>query len=187
MLTRRTPIPPDDKPPPLAKRTPVDEYDRCSECGTEEGQPCFDSNDKPLASVCVGRTLSSSGALDREARNRYKRKKARTGESNADPSVSTTRKKPVSQKTRPCKGCSVEVPLPRLWCHRRICRAAATKEYRHRIQKVEPTMLTCVHCGSTYEAVGGAKHATLPHCRAPACRVEYRRSLNARRKGRKRG
>jgi hypothetical protein len=185
MLTRRTPIPPDDKPPPLAKRTPVDEYDRCSECGTEEGQPCFDSNDKPLASVCVGRTLSSSGALDREARNRYKRKKARTGESNADPSVSTTRKKPVSQKTRPCKGCSVEVPLPRVWCHRRICRAAAAKEYREIRSTIGVTIykMVCNNCHRAYETTSAsASWSTDPHCLHPQCRAAYRQKRNARRK-----
>jgi hypothetical protein len=182
-LTRRTPLPPDDKPPPLAKRTPVDEYDRCRECGTAEGQPCYDSNDKPMTSVCQGRTLSSSGALDREARNRYKKKKARTRES--DTGLTTpTRAKPVAQKTNPCKGCSNEIASPRVWCLRRICRAAAAKEYRQTAPKTEPTVLTCVHCGSTYEAVGGAKHATLPHCRAPACRVELKRARNARRRQR---
>ena len=79
MMDRRTFTPPDDKPPILTKRTPVDEYDRCRECGTAEGQPCYDSHDKPLASVCVGRTLSSRGSLDRETRKKYKQKKARTG------------------------------------------------------------------------------------------------------------
>jgi hypothetical protein len=183
MLTRRTPLPPADKPPTLAKRTPVAEYDRCGECGTAEGQPCYDSNDKPMASVCVGRTLSSRGALDREARNRYKRKKARTRESDTG-LASSTRKTPVAQKTNPCKGCSVEVPSPRVWCLRRICRAAVAKEYRQTAPKTEPTILTCAHCGSTYESLGGAKHATLPHCRAPACRIEYKRALNARRRQR---
>jgi hypothetical protein len=182
-LNRRTPIPPDDKPPTLAKRTPVDEYDRCSECGTEEGQPCYDSRDKPMASVCQGRTLSSSGALDREARNRYKKKKARARESSTG-LTTPTRARPVAKKTNPCKGCSNEIPSPRVWCLRRICRAAAAREYRQTQPKTEPTMLTCVHCGAAYEAVGGAKSAKLPHCRAPACRVEYRRSLNARRRQR---
>lgn len=185
MMDRRTFTPPDDKPPIFTKRTPVDEYDRCRECGTAEGQPCYDSHDKPLASVCVGRTLSSSGALNREERNRYKKKKARTRESDADLFVSPTQAKPVAQKTHPCKGCSVEVPVPRVWCHRRICRAAAAKEYREIRSTIGVKIYTmvCNNCHRAYETTSAsASWSTDPHCLHSQCRAAYRQRRNARRK-----
>lgn len=161
-LTRRTAVPPDDVTPTPAKRTPVTAYARCLDCGTDEGQPCYDSQDRPLASVCQGRTLSSRGSLDRETRKKYKQRK-----SNKAPNQ--------------CGACGVDVAKPRKWCWRSPCQAVALKACR-KVRREEPTFYQCSNCGNAYEALGGAITAQIRHCRAPACRVEHKRQVNARRR-----
>lgn len=160
-LTRRTFTPPDDNPPAIAKRTPALAYARCLDCGTDEGQPCYDSQDRPMASVCQGRTLSSRGSLDRETRKKYK----------------TKSNKPPNQ----CGACGVDVAASRLWCWRKACQAVALKSCR-KVRREEPTFYACSNCGDRYEAVGGAITALIRHCRAPACRIERKRQVNARRR-----
>lgn len=173
MMDRRTFTPPDDKPPPLAKRTPVDEYDRCRECGTDEGQPCYDSQDRPMASVCQGRTLSSRGSLDRETRKKYKQKKARTGKT-----------KPPNQ----CGACGVDVVKPRLWCWRKACQDVALAKWRATAApKAMPVYrMKCNHCRCTYETTSAtASRSTDPHCFQPACRNVYRANISRRSKKKK--
>lgn len=41
-------------------RTPDSDYDHCEECGTDAGEPCYDSQDRPCA-PCLGRVLASKG------------------------------------------------------------------------------------------------------------------------------
>jgi hypothetical protein len=67
-LTRRTFTPKDVALPKPAPLTSCTDYGKCMECGTEEGAPCFDVNDKPLKRICDGRTLSSKVQQRREAR-----------------------------------------------------------------------------------------------------------------------
>ena len=166
-LSRRTFTPPDDRPPPLAKRTPVAEYGRCLDCGTDEGRPCYDSQDRPLASVCEGRTLSSRGSLDRETRKKYKNAKR-------------IRLRPTKPPNA-CTACGVDVAAPRKWCWRSPCQAVALKACR-KVRREEPTFYECSNCGDRYEAVGGAITAHIRHCNAPACRDEHKRQVNARRR-----
>lgn len=178
-LSRRTFTPPDDVPPILAKRTPALAYDRCLDCGTDEGQPCYDSNDRPLASVCQGRTLSSRGSLDRETRKKYKQKKARAGQSNTGPAL--PRKEPIAARLNPCNACGIGVEAPRKWCWRSACQAVALKRCR-KVSRPPPVIYECTNCGNAYEALGGAITAQIRHCRAPACRIEHKRKVNARRR-----
>ena len=166
-LTRRTAVPPDDNPPPIARRTPFTAYARCLDCGTDEGQPCYDSQDRPLASVCEGRTLSSRGSLDREIRNKHRQKKARTGKSDAGPAL--PRKEPVAARLNACNACQ-DVELAK-------CRATAA------VPKTLPVYkMTCNNCQCTYEtrnhAVASSKD---PHCMKKECREAYRENIDRRR------
>ena len=55
-------------------RTPSSAYAHCADCGTSAGESCYDSRDRPC-SPCAGRVLASTGALDRQARKAYKKRK----------------------------------------------------------------------------------------------------------------
>ena len=164
ILTRRTAVPPDDVTPPLAKRTPVTAYARCLDCGTEEGQPCYDSSDRPMASVCESRTLAGRGSLDRETRKKYKQKK-----SNKAPNQ--------------CGACGVDVAKPRLWCWRKACQDVALAKWRATAApKAMPVYrMKCNNCRCTYETTSAtASRSTDPHCLKADCRDAYRKKINQR-------
>ena len=166
ILTRRTAVPPDDNPPALAKRTPALAYARCLDCGTEEGQPCYDSSDRPLASVCQGRTLSSRGSLDRETRNKYKKK------------VSASLKPPNQ-----CGSCGLNVNAPRKWCWRKVCQDFALARWRAMAppNKTPTHKMTCNNCRCTYETRNAAvANSKDPHCMKPECRKAYRQKIGQR-------
>lgn len=163
-LTRRTAVPPDDRPPTLAKRTPVTAYARCLDCGTDEGQPCYDSQDRPLASVCESRTLAGRGSLDRETRKKYKKKKS-------------------TKAPNQCGACGIDVAKPRLWCWRKACQDVALAKWRATAApKAMPVYrLKCNNCRCTYETTSAtASRSTDPHCLKADCRDVYRKKINQR-------
>ena len=168
-LTRRTAVPPDDNPPAPAKRTPVTSYARCLDCGTDEGQPCYDSQDRPMASVCQGRTLSSRGSLDRETRKKYKQKKS-------------------TKAPNQCGACGIDVAKPRLWCWRKACQDVALAKWRATAApKAMPVYkMRCNNCRCTYETTSAtASRSTDPHCFKPECRNVYRANISRRSKKKK--
>jgi hypothetical protein len=66
MILRHSAKPKPDPIPTPTPRTPSSAYARCDDCGTGQGEPCYDSHDRPCA-PCHGRVLASTGAERREA------------------------------------------------------------------------------------------------------------------------
>ena len=67
MILRHSAIPKPDPIPTPTPRTPASAYARCDDCGTGQGEPCYDSHDRPCA-PCPGRVLADSASYVRRER-----------------------------------------------------------------------------------------------------------------------
>jgi hypothetical protein len=127
MLTRRTALPPDDKPPTPAKRTPSSAYARCDDCGTDAGEPCYDSHDRPCA-PCSSRVLASSTADRRDSLQRSSAKPA--------------------PKPTTCTACGIVVRLGGKYCRAVVCQRAARKA------RPPAKSVACKKCGCAIRTDG---------------------------------
>lgn len=131
--------------------TPTRAYARCRECGTDAGEPCYDSHDRPCA-PCAGRVLASAGAERREALSRAQR---------PTPPPRASRAAPLAR--RHCARCGAAVKSSATWCVSLPCQSQ-----KKRVRRAEATAArgdrVCCECSSPI--VQGR------YCSVAACQCE---------------
>lgn len=188
---------------PAIPRTPDSAYARCLDCGTDAGEPCHDSHDRPCA-PCPGRVLADGASCV---------KRERVQRSSRD------RPKPPPRKSRPpprstsCARCGTGIRSDGRFCDATACRAARKAQWRaanppppaHCLGCQCEISRRCRWCGSEacaeiradrkrqYEATrlvrpvpccvcgvlvpSRSSHATRPICGAIDCRRRRKREL----------
>lgn len=155
MILHHSAKPKPDPIPTPTPRTPSSAYARCDDCGTSQGEPCYDSHDRPCA-PCHGRVLASTGAERREAQERSKRPPAKSRASRAKPA-------------HHCAHCGVRVQASATWCSASVCQSAKKRHWRathtpedrsQRVRKPRPSRAkpgppsTCTVCGVVVQRGG---------------------------------
>ena len=127
MILRHSAIPKPDPIPTPTLRTPSSAYARCDECGTDAGEPCYDSHDRPC-SPCSSRVLASPAAEKRDRLQRWSAKPA---------PVPTT-----------CQACGIVVRRGGRYCRAVVCQRAARKS------RPAPKSVACKNCGTAIRTDG---------------------------------
>ena len=197
MILHHSAKPKPDPIPTPTPRTPSSAYARCDDCGTSQGEPCYDSHDRPCA-PCPGRVLAPSASYVKRERAQRSRPAAKPRKSrpppwstkcagcgtgiraggtycDATPSCRALRKAAWRVANLPpakCIGCQCEISRRRRWCDSAACAEIKAGRKRHyeatRQAKRRATPVPCCVCGVLVP--GRSDHATRPICGAIDCR-----------------
>ena len=207
---RHSAIPKPDPVPTPTPRTPSSAYARCDDCGTGQGEPCYDSHDRPCA-PCPGRVLAPSASY-------VKRERAQRSSDRPKPPPRKSRPPPRStacafcgagmrsdgvycndapcqrekfrvqrEARRLCLGCQCPIEIRRRWCDADACQTERRRRKDAEAEARRHAMpIPCCVCGVMVP--GRSDHATRPICGAIDCkrrrqcelRQEHRSRVRAR-------